>query len=102
MRPGKFTIDTFGDAVFDGFTTGETWNGWAHPHFTALQAQRIVEAHNAQGGKAWYDDAQDAFSFEMGEDEVDTFPAETIEGKKYWPVGAGCWIWEEELQEAVQ
>ncbi len=102
MRAAKFIIDTFGNEAFDGFTLDETWNGWARPYFTFEQAQRIVEAHRSHGDKAWYDEAEDVFSFEMGEDEVDSFPAETIEGRKLYPIGTGCWIWEEELQEAVQ
>ena len=99
MRAAKFVMDAFGDEVFDGFTQGETWNGWARPYFTFEQAKRIVEAHQAQGGKASYDQAEDAFSFEMGENEVDSFPAETVEGRKFYLVGAGCWIWEEAVEE---
>jgi hypothetical protein len=95
MRSAKFTIDTFADGVFDGFTSGETWNGWARPYFTFQQAQSILEAHQAQGKKASYDEAGDFFSFEFSEDEIDTFSAEMIEGQKLYPIGAGCWIWEE-------
>lgn len=102
MRAAKFVIDTFGGEVFDGFTQGDTWNGWARPYFTFEQAQRVVEAHRAQGGTASYDETENALSFEMGEGEVDTFPAETVEGGTLYPVGAGCWIWEEELQGVGQ
>jgi hypothetical protein len=99
MQATKFTIDTFGDEIFSGFTSGETWNGWACPYFTHEQAQRVVEVHRAQGGKAWYDETQDSFAFEFGEDEVDAFPAETVEGQKLYSVGARCWIWEEAVEE---
>lgn len=61
--------------IFDGFTRGETWNGWARPYFTCGQAQRILEAHRSQGMKAWYDKTQGAFAFEFSKDEVDAFPA---------------------------
>lgn len=101
MRPAKFTIDTFGEEVFEGFTQGETWNGWARPYFTFEQARRVVEAHRARGGRASYDEAEDAFSFEIGEEEIDAFPAESLEGQKLYPVGAGCWIWEEVVEEVV-
>lgn len=44
--------------------------------------------------KAWYDEASDAFSFEVdsGGDlkEVATFPAEDVDGQKFYPIGAGC------------
>jgi hypothetical protein len=99
MRPAKFIIDTFGDQTFDGFTNGDTWNGWARPYFTFDQAERIIEAHAAQGNKAAYDASEDAFSFEFSADEVDSFPAEVVEGRKLYPVGAGCWIWEEDIME---
>ena len=45
MRHSRFTIDMFGGEVFDGFTTGETWNGWARLYFTFEEAQRVAEAH---------------------------------------------------------
>lgn len=101
MRAAKFTIDTFGDTVFDGYTDGTTWNGWARPYFTFIEAQRIVEAHTANGGTAFYNDVDDAFSFEMGDDEMVTFTAEKVEGQKLYPIGAGCWIWEEALEEVA-
>ena len=28
------------------------------------------------------------------------YPAETVKGQKFYPVGVGRWIWEEEFQEA--
>ena len=99
MRAARFAIDTFGDEIFEGFTQGETWNGWARPSFTFDQAQRIVEVHRSNGMTAWYDREQDAFGFELSQDEVDTFPAEIVEGQKLHPVGAGCWIWEEAVEE---
>jgi hypothetical protein len=101
MRATKFTIDTFSNEVFDGFTQGGTWNGWSRPYFTFEQAQRVVEAHKAGGGKAAYDEASDSFSFEMGEDEIDEFSSEIVEGRKLYPVGAGCWIWEEAVEEVA-
>ena len=94
LREAKFSIDSLGNVEFAGYTTGEEWNGWAQPYFDFEQASRIVEAHRTAGERAWYDEGQDAFSFEMG-DEVDTFPSKFIEGQKLYPVGAGCWIWEE-------
>lgn len=95
MREAKFSIDTLGDKVFEGYTQGEKWNGWACPYFTYEQAERVVQAHCEIGLKAWYDAASDAFSFEISaSDEIDSFLGEDIEGKKLYPVGANCWIWE--------
>jgi hypothetical protein len=101
MQATRFIIDTFGNEIFDGFTLGETWNGWACPYFTLEQAHRVVEAHRAQGGKAWYDETQDLFVFGFREDEVDAFPVEMVEGHKLYAIGAGCWIWEEAVEEVA-
>ena len=101
MRAARFAIESLGDEVFEGFTQGETWNGWARPYFTFKQAQRIVEAHRARGAKAWYDEAQYAFGFEISPDEVDAFPGEVVEGQTLYPIGAGCWIWEEAVEEVA-
>ena len=73
MHLQKFTIDTLGERVFDGYTKDEHWNGWACPYFTFEQAQSIVTAHNDNGWPARYDQVQDQFVFSMkhagGEEE---------------------------------
>lgn len=104
MQPAKFTIEVYGEQSFDGFSRGEDWNGWACPYFTFEQAQQVMEAHRSRGWKAWYSESEDQFSFDFshdGKDEIDAFPGELIEGRKLYPIGIFCWIWEEELQEAV-
>lgn len=104
MRETKFSLDTLGNQVFDGYTRDEDWNGWACPYFTFEQAERIVEACRASGISARYDAALDAFNFELesgaGEKEVETYPAQEIEGRKVYSVGAFCWIWDEETVKA--
>jgi hypothetical protein len=87
MREAKFSIDTLGDNVFESFTQGEEWNGWACPYFTFDQAQTLVQAYQ----EGWYDEDSDAFSFEIeggSEEDVDTFPATEIKGMKVYPIGA--------------
>lgn len=104
LRETRFSIDTLGDRLFDGFTKGEEWNGWACPYFTFEQAQTLVQAYKEVGKKAWYDEASDAFSFEVegGEEtDIDTFPAEEISGRRVYSVGAFCWIWEDESKWAA-
>jgi hypothetical protein len=98
MRTAKFSIDVYGDQVFDGYTQGETWNGWACPFFTFEQAQRIVQAHKGFELAAWYDKEQDSFAFCFEQDRTadrDEFGSKKIEGQKLYPVGSHCWIWEE-------
>lgn len=105
MRETKFSTDPLGNRIFDGFTQDENWNGWACPYFTFDQAQQIVQAYQENGMKAWYDGASDAFSFEIdageGEKEIDTFPSQEMNGKKVYPIGAFCWIWEEATEELM-
>jgi hypothetical protein len=114
MREAKFSIDLLGDQLFDGYTKGETWNGWACPYFNFEQGQQIVAATNRAAAE-WlkrdqefntlhgqYDSKLDAFIFyyrmESGsqtpEEDWDIFPAEEINGMKLYPIGAGCWVWE--------
>ena len=97
MRPAKFTIEVYPEQTFDGFSRGEDWNGWACPYFDFEQAKKVMEAHRQRGWKAWYDELDDQFVFDFshdGDGEPDAFPAEVIGGKKLYPIGAFCWIWE--------
>lgn len=104
MRAARFVIDTFGDDVFEGFTQGETWNGWARPFFIHEEAQKIVNAHKEQGLNAYYNQQSDEFAFEVASSigDYDVFPCVEISGMKLYPVGAGCWIWEEVTEEGLK
>ena len=104
LRPTKFSLDTYGAEVFDGFTLDEEWNGWACPYFTFDQACLLVEAHRSRGWLAQYDEENDAFVFSFEHDGLDTpdaFPSITVGARKLYPVGAFGWIWEESVQEKV-
>lgn len=101
LQPAHFTLDSLGDVLLDGFTAGETWNGWECPYFTFQQARKVVDAFNASqrvngdSVEARYDATQDAFCFFFeSAGESDDFSAVEIEGKKYYPIGAYAWIWE--------
>ena len=105
FHKGPFTIeDWFGP--FEGWTTGQRWNGWECPYFEFDTAIWLVDAwNNAAFGEeeyqARYDEERDEFCFCDGElEEWDCFGAQTIEieGKtiKVYPIGAFCWIWSDE------
>lgn len=110
LQPARFSMDVLGDEVWlDGFTADETWNGWDCPYFTFEQGQnftfeqgqRVVEAFNTskrlEGDKveSRYDAERDVFCFFFeSSTESDDFPAVEINGRKFYPIGAGCWIWE--------
>ena len=102
----RFGADFLGEETVTGWTQGSDWNGWAVPHFEFREAQRLVQLHQRTYGpeSAWYDADDDEFAFILdGDDVPETFPASEIvaEGKtlKVYPIGAGCWIWEEVEQD---
>ena len=99
MRKTKFAIDFFDGQMFEGYTQGENWNGFACPYFTYEQAQVLLNAWQAKGWNARYDAKEDRFTFGVntggGEQEYDSFSAIELQGMKLYPVGAFYWIWEE-------
>lgn len=69
-------------AIYDGYTDGTHWNGWACPWFTKETALEIADAHNAlmnefnallPNNKAYaiYNKTEDTFIF-YGYDEAET------------------------------
>jgi hypothetical protein len=84
---------------FEGFTTGDNWNGWACPYFTLEEGLRLVEAWKAPVeysglGPAWYDAGNDVFEFTI-EDQTDSFGPEVVDGMKLYPIAAHGCCWEE-------
>lgn len=98
MRGSRFAIDFLGGHIFEGYTLGEEWNGFACPYFTFEQAQCLMEEWRASGRGAYFDAGLDRFTFEVdtaeGKDS-DNFSAVELDGVKLYPIGASCWIWEE-------
>jgi hypothetical protein len=102
---GRFTIEDW-LGPFEGWTTGQRWNGWECPSFEFDTAMRIVDAWNnaafgEEGYQARYDKERDEFCFrDGGLEEWEGFGARTIENKgktiKVYPIGACCWIWSNE------
>ena len=96
-QKSKFELEGC-DQVFEGWTSGRRWNGWAMPYFELAEAKRLTEAIAENGVR--YDAERDAFvSFGIDGDEevwegtvISTVGASSI---KVYGVGAGAWIWEE-------
>jgi hypothetical protein len=96
MKPTLLCLETLGDKIFPGFTSGDGWNGWACPYFSFEVALQIVGAFQAQGAVARYDEAHDVFVFESDvPGESEEFGLFEVKGRKLYPLGAGSWIWEE-------
>jgi hypothetical protein len=97
FRSTRFVLSD-SEAVFEGWTDGRLWNGWAMPRFEKGEAERLVRWLGEGQGR--YDGAQDAFvtRAHCGEDEI--WRAETViisdgSAVKVYPIGAGSWVWDE-------
>lgn len=99
MKKSLFTIDGF-DAIFEGYTQGQHWNGWACPYFTKEVAGKIMQVNNkSHDFKAYqmhYDKEQDAFIRQEDEgDEPYVMKGIDIDGMHLYPIGTMCWIWDD-------
>jgi hypothetical protein len=109
LRPARFRIDALEEDIFEGYTQGDTWNGWACPYFTVRQAFALTTAWNLTygSGTAYYDASQRHFVFDYSgdPDDCEAFPpvrrADTGEETLLWPIGAFCWVWEEVTGDEV-
>lgn len=98
MQITQFRNDVLGFDSFEGYTKGESWNGWDCPYFTFEQSQKVLQSYNQLRSilgeiQAYYDVGTDAFIF-PAEDEPEIYKAITEEGEKYYPIGGFVWIWE--------
>jgi hypothetical protein len=113
-----FSIDGESN-YFEGFTTGQRWNGWACPTFTKAEADKIMSHFDSLGRSAWYDAVNDRYIFqkqesappfnELTQEEIDeqylynTFEGfETlIDGQSVvtYAIGWGCWVWDSWTEE---
>ncbi len=94
MRKLTFTIESYENQFFEGYTQDEDWNGWACPYFTFEESQKVVEAHRKTGQEARFDKNSNTFYFN-NQDEVEFYQHLEFEGIKLYPIGNSTWIWEE-------
>lgn len=98
MRKTLFTIDGI-EAVFEGYTDGSHWNGWAKPWFTKEIAEEIMRINNAYytfgEWQMRYDAEQDAFIREYEDEEPDVFQGKDINGLHLYPIGNAYWVWDD-------
>lgn len=89
------------DAAFNGWTTGQRWNGWGTPHFEYHEAIRYARATESHGGSSptRYDREKNAFVTNMDEwEEVDAAMTIVVPRRgriEVYPIGSGSWTWEE-------
>lgn len=98
MKKSLFNIDGF-EAIFEGYTDGRHWNGWACPWFTKKVANEIMRINNeSYCGVAYqirYDEEQDAFIQEEGYDEPYVIKGYDIDGLHLYPIGNAYWVWDD-------
>ena len=100
MRSTQFKLESLGCETFDGFTKGETRNGWNCPYFIFEQAEKVLKNFNelrqiiGQKSIAFYESSADAFVFPFADGESESFSSVVEDGQNYYPIGTFCWIWE--------
>jgi len=98
---GTFTLDTLDGLVFNGYSTGEMWNGWEYPYFERDEAENVLRASEANNYYWHYDAEADAFVVRSAEDPEDYEPEVfsgvkvEIDGKEMilYGIGANTWTW---------
>lgn len=96
FKPAKFKMDFFDDGIsIDGFTYGNTWNGWAIPYFTFENAQKLIPIFE---GYLAYDANQDAFTYldpvHMEVEDIEIYEPVMVNGNKYYSVGGMSFCWD--------
>ena len=97
FQKATFVLDAFEGEEFEGYTQGETWNGFACPYFPFESAQRLMAVLSAEGQMAFYDAEADQFVCAEEDEDVedaDRYGAFEVEGiGKLYPVGTRVWTW---------
>ncbi len=105
FRKAQFGMDAI-EGIYEGYTNGDTWNGWACPSFEYSEAERVLNASRINGFLWSYDNAKDKFIVWNKTEHPDKNAPEVFEAKeidveghliRVYPVGAYAWIWEELL-----
>lgn len=89
---------------YDGWTRGETWNGFACPLFDEATTRSVVRDLNASGdGRASLDEGTGVVSV-LDDDypgEPERFGPEVVEVEgrpvRLWAIGAMVWAWREAI-----
>lgn len=88
------------DEVFECYSDGSRWNGWACPFFTFENAKKVAKA----SGDMSYLEDRDVFLWTdvgSGEEEIIEPKEIEVDGVKVktYPIGAWSWCWYMEDKE---
>ena len=92
MFKSKFQIED--GPIYEGYTNGNHWNGWACPYFTRQIAEQIAREVNADAPYCTmhYDKVNDAFIYKANGDDECVYKANE---KGLYPIGNGDWRWDD-------
>jgi hypothetical protein len=99
FQRARFTIDSLPNRIFEGFTDGDTWNGWACPYFTHDIAITILQAARDNGYEWAYEAEIDTFLAKHRDDGNDFEPERfegirvTVDEKDLVVYGIGTYTW---------
>ncbi len=103
LQKASFSIDSIPDLIFEGYANDTMWNGWACPYFEKSEAERLLQASEANGYVWLYDSEHDAFTVRSEDDPEDYDPEVfravrmAVEDKAeatLYGIGAYSWVWE--------
>jgi hypothetical protein len=89
---------------YNGYTKGETWNGWECPCFELSEAKKLLEAFSCDF-PAHYDEEKDTCIFRINDSGIDEYDYEAYTGfdiecngetKHVYDIGSGSWTWDED------
>lgn len=99
MYKSYFDIDGI-NYIFEGYTDGTLWNGWATPWFTKEVAEELIKTMQWYDGQwATYTEGNDSFCICDEHCEI----IEEYKGKDFiidgeelhlYPIGAWNWVWD--------
>ena len=104
FRKGLFSIEDW-LGPFEGWTAGESWNGWDCPYFEREVAMQIAEvweqlAFSGEVFQSRYDEDQDRFCFRSNDSDWECFGRQiiTVEDRQItvYAIGAYAWVWQED------
>lgn len=103
MRKAFFGMEGIEGGIYEGFTNGDRWNGWACPYFTLEVGKKIMTDLKGQAEYTWadYNKEHDEFitNYEglIGDSETWEGMDIEVEGEivHVYPIGAFGWVWSE-------
>lgn len=94
-------MDGFDGKLFEGWTDGETWNGWAIPRFEFEVALKVLKELEKDDFSWGFDETDRSFSIVEPNrvEDVYVVPVEAIrvgkQVKEVWSIGGMAYTWYE-------